>query len=306
MVKIYFNNKTARPAERDTPKAGCLVYVENPTATELDELEKDHGLDVDLLSDGLDPNEAPRIDDYLGRTYIFSRFVLPESEQQTTSPVLIIYGLDMVYVVTRTPFAALQTLLNKDNVTTSRRAQLLLQILNEINTGYKRRINSVAKRMWTVRSQLNKSQIDNKDFVSFIDMEEDLNDFLLALEPMNTQLNHLLTGKFVRLYEDDKDLMEDLELGSHELISLASSQLKTIRNIRDAYSTIAANNLNRVFKLMTGITILIGLCTLVTGAYGMNVALPGDKSPHSFWYIFGGLLTVVLVVVAFFKKNKWL
>lgn len=293
------------PVEINQAKAGCLVYVEAPTHLELLTLQNDHGLDIDLLKDGLDPNEAPRIDDWAGRTYIFSRFVLPETAKQTTSPVLIVFGLDMVYVVTHTPFVALQLLLKKDNVTTSKRGQLLLQVLNEINAGYKTRINSVAKRMWAVRSQLNKTQIANEDFIRFIDMEEDLNDFLSALEPMNTQLNHLLTGKFIKLYEDDKDLMEDLELGSHELISLASNQLKTISNIREAYSTITANNLNKVFKLMTGITILMGIFTMVTGIYSMNILLPYGRNPNAFWIVIS--ITVVLISTAaiYFKKNKW-
>jgi magnesium transporter len=282
-----------------------LVYVENPSEKELRTLEEAPGLDIDLLQDGLDPNEAPRIDTWAGRTYIFTRFVLSESEKQTTSPVLLVFGLDMVYVITRIPFAALQALLKKEDVTTSKRAQMLLQILNEINMGYKRRINSVAKRMWAVRSQLNKAQIDNQDFIKFIDMEEDLNDFLSALEPMNTQLNHLLTGKFIKLYEDDKDLMEDLELGSHELIALASSQLKTIKNVREAYSTITANNLNKVFKLMTSITILMGIFTLITGIYSMNIALPAGHNPNAFWIIFGVTTSLILFVSYLFKKNKW-
>lgn len=305
MITIYFNDKTPKPAEIKKPKAGCLVYVENPTADELQDLESKHGLDIDLLNDGLDPNEAPRIDNYAGRTYIFTRFVLPVTEKQTTSPLLIIFGLDCVYVVSRIHFTVLKKLLLSDGVITARRAQLLLQLLNEINIGYKTRINSVAKRMWSVRSQLNKAQIDNKDFISFIDMEEDLNDFLSALEPMNTQLNHLLTGKFVKLYEDDKDLMEDLELGSHELISLASSQLKTIRNIREAYSTITANNLNKVFKLMTSITILMGIFTLITGIYSMNIALPAAHNPNAFWIILGITAALIGSVSYFFKKNKW-
>jgi magnesium transporter len=291
--------------ELDKPKAGSLLYVENPSHAELVELAETHGLDVDMMKDGLDPNEAPRIDDWSGRVYVYTRFVLNEVEKQTTSPVLLIFGINMVYVISRKPFEALQTLMTKDEVMTSKRAKVLLQILNEINTGYKARINSVAKRMWAVRSQLNKAQIDNEDFIHFIDMEEDLNDFLSALEPMNTQLNHLLTGKFIKLYEDDKDLMEDLELGSHELISLASSQLKTIRNIREAYSTITANNLNRVFKLMTGITILMGIFTMVTGIYSMNILLPYGHNPNAFWIVIGTTATLIAGAAVYFKKNKW-
>lgn len=305
MITIYFSNKTTKLTQLEKPRSGCLVYVENPTHKELVLLENEHGLDIDLLKDGLDPNEAPRIDTWEGRIYLYSRFVLPESEKQTTSPMLIVFGLNMVYVVSRVPFADVQQVLQKEGVITSKRAQVMLQLLNQVNLGYKMRINSVAKRTWAIRSKLNRSQVDNQDIVSFINIEEDLNDFLLALEPMNTQLNHLLTGKYMRLYEDDKDIMEDLELGSHELIALASTQLKIIRNIRDAYSTIAANNLNKVFRFMTVITILVGFSTLLTGVYGMNVALPFDHTPHAFWIILG-LITFIISFIAFvFKKKRW-
>lgn len=305
MIKIYFSNNTTKLEELEKPKAGCLVYVENPAHHELELLSEEHGLDIDLLKDGLDPNEAPRLDSWEGKTYIYTRFVLAESNQQTTSPVLIIFGLNMVYIVSRQPFEGITSLLQKEDVITSKRAQLLLQILNEINIGYKIRINTVAKRTWAVRSKLNKSQVDNEDIINFINIEEDLNDFLLALEPMNTQLNHLLTGKFVKLYEDDKDLIEDLELGSHELITLASSQLKTIRNIREAYSTIAANNLNQVFRFMTVITILVGFSTLMTGVYGMNVSLPFERTAHAFWIILGIITVIVSSIAYFFKKQRW-
>lgn len=305
MIKTYYSNNRTGLVEIDKPKNGCLVYVEHPTHEELELLEKEHNLDIDLLKDGLDPNEAPRLEVWEGRTYIYTRYVLAENQQQTTSPVLIIFGLNMLYVVSRQAFPGIDDFLQKENVITSKRAQLLLQILNEINNGYKNRINNVAKRMWAIRSKLNKAHIDNRDFITFIDIEEDLNDFLLALQPMNTQLNHLLTGKFMRLYEDDKDLIEDLELGSHELISLATSQLKTIRNIRDAYSTIATNNLNKVFRLMTVITILVGFSTLMTGIYGMNVELPLAHTPHAFWVVLCIIAVLISGIAYFFKRQRW-
>jgi magnesium transporter len=136
-------------------------------------------------------------------------------------------------------------------------------------------------------------------------MEEDLNDFLSTLEPVSTQLSYILTGKFIKLFEDDKDLMEDVLLGNKELISLAESQLKTIRNIREAYSTITANNLNKVFKLMTSITILMGIFTLITGIYSMNIALPEAHNQNAFWIILGITGFFIGFVAYLFKKNRW-
>jgi magnesium transporter len=305
VIKIYYGNvdqpleliKEARPSS--------LVCVENPTKEEIDDLVGKHGLDSDMISDGLDPNEAPRIDAWQGRKYLYTRYVLPASEQQTTSAVLIVYGIDMIYVISDSKFDVIGNLLSNKTTNTNKRTQLLLQILFEITKGYKKRINIVAKRMWSVRARLNKNQIDNEDFIDFIDMEEDLNDFLSALEPMNAQLSHILSGKFIKLYEADKDLMEDVLLSNQELISLASSQLKTLKNIREAYSTITANNLNKVFKLMTSITILMGIFTMITGIYSMNIALPAAGEGYAFWIILGITGFLISIVSYLFKKNRW-
>ncbi len=306
MIRYYYNNaRTSMPAEIPDYKAGSLAYIQDPTPEELSLLESEHGLDVDLLNDCLDPNEAPRTERMDGRVYIFSRHVLPVAQKQTTSPMLIVYGVNMVYIVTKEPFTGLNKLLSSGAVTTSKRAQLLFEILRTIDMDYKLRINSVARRIWQVRSQLNKSHIDNKDFISFIDIEEDLNDFLLALEPMSAQMSHLLSGKFIKLYEDDREIIEDLELNSKELILQAVVQLKTIRNIREAYSTITANNLNKVFKLMTSITILMGIFTLITGIYSMNIALPAGHNPNAFWIILSITAALIGSVAFFFKKHNW-
>ncbi len=306
MIKMYYSYANdLELKELSEKRTGALAYVENPTEKELEFLEKDHGLDIDLLLDGLDPNESPRIENWDNRVYIYTRIVLAESEKQTTMPVLIIYGVNMVYVVSRTSFSTFQKFISTNTVNTSKRAKMLMQVLSLINTGYKKRINTIAKRIYGMRSQLDKAHIANKDFVTLIDIEEDLNDILLALEPMNAVLNTLITGRPIKLVEDDKDLMEDLELSSDELIRLSTSQLKTIRNIREAYSTITANSLNRVFKLMTSITILMGIFTLITGIYSMNITLPAAHNPQAFWIIIGTTGGLIGIVAYLFRKNKW-
>lgn len=307
MMRIYHSSaKSPQLQLVDQPVDGAWIHLESPSADEISDLADKFGLDHALLLDGIDPNESPRIERDGDKVYIFTRYTLAESEKITTSPLLIIYGNGVVITICRRAFTHLDLLTGAAHgVITSKRAQLVLEILSEINAGFKQRINQASRRIWQIRAQLDKAQIANEDFISFIDIEEDLNDFLLVLEPMDTVLTTLLNGRFMRLYEEDRDLIEDLSLGTQELTQLASSRLSTLRNIREAYSTITANNLNKVFKLMTSITILMGIFTLITGVYSMNINLPAAHNPQAFWIILGITSVFIGAAAAFFKKNRW-
>jgi magnesium transporter len=306
MINVFYNTPARRKLQILTdPKPGSWVNAEAPTEQELEFLADKLKLDIDLLIDGIDPNESPRMERDGTTTYIYTRYCLPAEEKQTTSPLLIVLNSDYVVTVSGRPFNDIKGIL-KTEVTTNQRAQLVLELMSEINNGYKKRINRVSRRVWEIRSQLDKAHIDNKDFITFIDIEEDLGDFLLALEPMNTTLNTLLNGRFFRILEEEREEFEDIELMTEELIGLANSRLRTIQNIREAYSTMTANNLNRVFKLMTSITILISVFMVITGIYSMNIPLPLAHESYVFWVISGVSFVVIGSLTFFFWRKKWL
>lgn len=307
MTRIFHSsNKSPEIAEITQVMDGAWLHLEGPNEEELIKLSTDYKLDIDLLKDGIDINESPRIERDGEQVYIFTRFCLPEAEKLTTAPLLIVYAKGITVTVSERPFTHLDQLTKGPfGIITSKRAQLVLEILQAINSGYKRRINIAGKRIMQTRSHLDKDQISNKDFIGFIDIEEDLYDFLLVLEPMTTMLHSLLNGRYMRLYEEDKDLIEDLSLGTQELATLARSRLVTLRNIREAYSTIAANDLNKIIKFMTSVTILIGILTFITGVYGMNVSLPFENDPRAFIYIAVGATLLISTLGYYFKRNRW-
>ncbi len=307
MTRIFHSStKSPELAELTQVTDGAWIHLESPTEDDLTALSVEHKLDLDLLKDGIDPNESPRIERDGEQVYIFTRFCLPEAEKITTAPLLIVYTKGVTITICEQTFTHLEQITKGPfGIITSKRAQLILEILQAINGGYKRRINTASRRILQTRSHLDKDQITNRDFIGFIDIEEDLNDFLLVLEPMAAVLNSLLNGRFMRLYEEDKDLIEDLSLGNQELTLLAQSRLTTLRNIREAYATIMANSLNKVFKLMTSITILMGIFTLITGIYSMNIALPAAHNPNAFWIILSITGGFIGFAAAFFKRNKW-
>jgi magnesium transporter len=290
----------------DKPKRGSWVHVIDPAVDELTRLEKNFNLDVDLLDDGIDLYEAPRLEWEEGILYIYVRYCRPKGEYTSTHPLLIVMAPDNVITISRVASEPVEQFIKNQKVITTQKMKLVLEILEEINHGFRTHLNVVTRRILSMRNKLQKVAISNPEVLNFIDMEEDLNEFLAALQPYELVLQALLSGRYIKMHESDEDLIEDLRLSTNELIELTKSRLATIQNLREAYSTITANSLNRVFKLMTSITILMSIFTIITGFYSMNIKLPMSQDANMFWIILTGSLSIIIVVAALFKQKKWL
>lgn len=307
METIFYRNiRDKELAEIVSVKRGCWVRIVQPDKAELARLEKKYDLDSTLLADGIDLYEAPRLEHEDGNLYIYVRYCRPPGEYTSTLPLLIVVMPDQLLTVSRVESLPIQNLLEKGNVVTTQKLKLVLQILEQVNKGYRAHLNGVTKKIISTRARLQNTQISNDDILNFIDVEEDLNEFLAALQPYGILLHSLLSGKYMKLHEEDEDLIEDLQLSTSELIELTKSRLKTIQNIREAYNTIATNNLNIVFKRLTSIAIFLAIPTIVVGFYGMNILLPFQNDPDAFVIVSIITASIMLVFILYFRKNKWL
>ncbi len=308
MLSIY--HSTARDRELATiekPKAGSWISVVAPSQAELEELATDYKLDIDLLTDAVDIYEAPRVETDEGNVYLYTRYSHPEGKEIATEPLLFIYTPNYLITVMRLDAGLLNTFTTgKTEVVTTQKTKTMMQILERVNQSYRMQINKVSKKTLQIRAQMRQSELTNRDFVSIIEIEEDLNEFLTALQPQATVLNILLNGRYIKLYEDDKDMVEDLRLGASELIELAKSRARALANIRQAYDTIATTNLNQTFKRLTSIAIFLTIPTIVGGLWGMNVAVPLHDSKHAFTVVLLIIVGLMLSAVAIFHKKRWI
>jgi len=289
------------------PKPGTWCHIVEPSAEELDYLAETFKLDRDLLQDATDIYEAPRVEVSNGNTYVFARFCHPEGEEIATEPLLIIYTSNNIMTVMRKNDTVLDQIIN-DHVTvlTTQKTKLFLHILEQINRSYRLQLNLVSKQVLQFRARLRRAEISSVELVRFIEMEEDLNEFLSALQPQGLVLTALESGKYMKLYEDDRDLVADIKLNTSELIELSKSRVRTVVNIRQAYDAIATNNLNRTFKRLTSIAIFLSVATVISGLWGMNVPVPFHDNQYGFWIVAIFIASVVYAATRFFNFKKWL
>ncbi|QQS19731.1 magnesium transporter CorA family protein [Candidatus Saccharibacteria bacterium] len=308
MITIYYSRARERALQiLEQSRAGSWVAVTAPSDDELNMLSETYGLNKDNLEDAIDIYEAPRVETDQGAVYIYTRYCHPEGIEIATEPLLIVYTSDYIFTVSRIETSILDRLVRDQlEFVTTQKAKTVLWMLAEINTSYEKHLTKVARRVLQTRADMRQSRLSAKEFVRIIELEEDLNEFLSALQPQALLFSALLGGKYLRLYEDDRDMIEDIERSTGELIGQVQGRLRTLMNMRQAYDAIATTNLNATFKRLTSIAIFLTIPTIVGGLWGMNVAVPFASNSHAFLIVIGIVLGLSTLAVIIFRRNKWL
>jgi magnesium transporter len=309
MIKLYYSNaRSGALAEIDKMRSGAWVHIVAPDQNELEQIAKDYQLDMDLLKDAVDLYEAPRVERDNDTVYVYTRYYHPNNGViNATEPLLIVYKPNAILTVLRVDSPILSHLTaGREHVVTTQKTKTILEILEAVNSSYRRYMTDVTRKILSVRSQLRRTDISNDVLLGFVETEDDLNEFLSSLEPQAAMLRNLLSSKYLKLYDQDKDLIEDLSLGTAEIIELVNSRLKTLVSIREAYDAVAASDLNRTFRRLTSISIFLMIPTLFSSLYGMNVKLPLANSVHAFSIIMAIVLLTSILTVVFFRKKRWL
>lgn len=306
MIQIYF--KTLRSKQFKlitTPRRGSWINVENATEEDLVTISKLIKTEREDLMDALDIYEIPRLEPLHPGVLCFVRNPSNVTESLYTETLAII--LTPYYLITISPqHNPLLSNISKhrDGLATTQLNKLLLFILIQVVREFMNQIRKVSHAVYVQRNTMRLAR--RRDIIVLLENEEILNQYLSALIPMESALKSLLSGRFLKWYEDDEDLFEDLLNELSQAIDICKVSLKSIISLRDSYQIIFTNNLNDQIKFLTSFTIILTIPTVIGSFYGMNVILPYGDHRLAFIMIVGGTLVLMISAVLLFIRKKWL
>jgi magnesium transporter len=79
-----------------------------------------------------------------------------------------------------------------------------------------------------------------------------------------------------------------------------------IEGLSKTFDSLQANRINEIMKVLTFFSTVLLPLTLIASLYGMNVSLPLEDKPGSFWVIIVTMLVIVFVMLFYFRRRKWL
>jgi magnesium transporter len=108
-------------------------------------------------------------------------------------------------------------------------------------------------------------------------------------------------------------LPEDLELYFDDIVDAAERIWDLLDNYKEVIEGLESTNEAFIshkqqyrLQLLTVVTVILLPLTLITGLFGMNVAVPGEAEIGPFWAIVGAMAVIGLGLLALFRWRRWL
>lgn len=122
--------------------------------------------------------------------------------------------------------------------------------------------------------------------------------FLNIAETIEENDNGLIDKKTIRYFRMFTNRINRLYQGVNNLRDY-------VTQVREAYQAQVDINQNTLMKLFTVVTTIFLPLTLIVGWYGMNFNMPEYSSNYGYPVVIVICISIVVICVVWFKKNKW-
>lgn len=284
----YYRSIEGKIREIENAEAGCWISLINPTETEISDIEDDMGIDRDYIRAALDEEEPSRIESDDGVTLIVVDYPVAEQQdddhdntlQYYTTPMSIIITDKNVITVSAKENAVLDELSKGivKGIQPNLRTRFVFTILLRIAARYLQYLKQIDKLSNYVEGKMYLS-MKNQGLIQLFSLEKSLVYFSTSLKSNETVLEKLMRGRYLKLYEEDQDLLDDVLIEVKQAIEMTNIYSNILNGTMDTFASIISNNLNIIMKRMTTITIILTMPTIVFSFYGMNLGDAANGLP---------------------------
>lgn len=298
----YYKSVENKIVSVEAAEPGCWISVINPTETEISDLE-DMNIERDYIRAALDEEEPSRIESDDGVTLIVVDYPIAEQDNDpdrtllySTTPMSIIITDKNVITVCAKENLVLDELAKGvvKGIQPNLKTRFVFTILLRIAARYLQYLKQIDKISNYVENKMYLA-MKNKGLIQLQGLEKSLVYFSTSLKSNEAILGKLMRGRYLKLYEEDEDLLDDVMIEFKQAMEMTNIYSNILSGTMDTFASIISNNLNIIMKRMTTITIILTMPTIVFSFYGMNLGDAANGLPlANVWFPI--VLSLVLCV----------
>ncbi|MBQ7571071.1 MAG: magnesium transporter CorA family protein [Bacteroidaceae bacterium] len=307
MLTFWNTNRGLRTIEQWEPN--CWVQVTCPSQDDVDFLQNKLHVPDYYISDIADTDERARYDIDEGWVLIILRIPYVKEVKSRTPYTTIPLGIILKGDVCIT-LCNFETNMMIDFVTYQQRrglgftdaVDMVFRLFLSSAVWYLKRLKQISARIEQAKLNLDRN-VDNQDLIALSRLQDSLTYFVTSIRGNENLLSKL---KFkLPVDELDADMIEDVNIEMSQARETTNIYSNILESTMETYANIINNNMNKVMKMLTSITIILMFPTLITSMFGMNL-INGMET----WTLgFPIALTLCLVTTLFFwwyfKRRSW-
>jgi magnesium transporter len=127
-----------------------------------------------------------------------------------------------------------------------------------------------------------------------------------AIWPLRESINVLVKGQSDLVADYTAPYYRDAYEHTVELMDTVDTHRDMLSEMLDIYQTNVSNQLNKIVKVLTLISVVFAPLTFVVGFYGMNFAyMPELTSPYGYPGVIVFMVVVGFIMVVLFRRKQW-
>ena len=293
------------------------VQLEAPTADEASELLDRfswHPLD---LEDVLSRRERPKVDDYADEGYLFAVLHFPvydKTIQRLNAGELDAFvGHDYLVTLPNVELLPVSRLFQRCQTDEALRDQLfskgsgylLYHVLDDLFDYCFPILDKIAHKLRTLEDDVFEGAAEEvvRDISN---AKQEIISYRKIIKPERSTLR-LLERQIERFLPEELELyFDDIADRVKRIWELLDNYKEVVEALEDTNESVIAHRQNDVLRILTVFSVVLLPLTLITGFFGMNVHFPGYESSAAFWAVLGGMIVLLVAMVAFFRAKRWL
>ena len=291
MVEFY-KTIDGRVTELSGFTEGCWVNMVHPSSDELEEIARVARVEEEFIRAALDPEESSRVETEDDQLLMIVDIPMVEKssvedggQMFSTLPMGIVVGQNAVITVCLDDSIILRSIAEGavKGVHTAMRTRFVFQILLRVAGRFLKNLRMI-ERDFTRNEKRWYDSLKNEELIQLLGLSKSLVYFSASLKGNEVTMEKVLRGRVLKLYEDDRDILEDALIEIRQAIEMAGIYSSILSGTMDAYASVVSNNLNIIMKVLTVLTIIMTIPNIIFGFYGMNIE--GGRIPGDFvWWI---------------------
>jgi magnesium transporter len=120
-----------------------------------------------------------------------------------------------------------------------------------------------------------------------------------VLEALERTEHHIIREDLEQYFGDTLDHI-------YAARDIIDENYEVIGGLSETADTLVSHRINEVMRVLTIISVILLPLTLISGIYGMNIELPLNQHPRAFIFVSGLMVVIAILMLAYFKRRKWL